>query len=52
MIWHYTIGQYIERIIESGMLKPTDCFILPGEQPILWFSANRLLGGNGKQGRR
>lgn len=36
--WHYTIGERLPAIFESGELRPSDSHIANGEKPILWFS--------------
>jgi hypothetical protein len=36
--WHYTIGEYLPRIIETGLLLLSDRYIGPGERPAVWFS--------------
>lgn len=41
-MWHYTTGTNALEIIRSGVLKPATAHILPGETPILWFSANKV----------
>lgn len=38
--WHYTIGERLPAIFESGELRPSDHYIKKGEKPILWFSTN------------
>ena len=41
--WHYTVGLKLPLICESGVLRPTDVCIGPGERPVLWFLAQRRL---------
>jgi hypothetical protein len=38
LVWHYTTGYYLERIIKTQTLLPTEKGIEPGERPALWFS--------------
>lgn len=37
--WHYTTGQKLKLILESGVLKPTAIGVRPPELPLLWFSS-------------
>jgi hypothetical protein len=38
--WHYTVGNKLPLIRESGCLRPTDACIEPGERPVCWFSTH------------
>ncbi len=37
-LFHYTTGQKLRSIINSGAIKPTTAKIEPNEQPVAWFS--------------
>jgi hypothetical protein len=39
-IWHYTVYQNWEGILESGFIKTSDTLIESGEKPAVWFSTN------------
>jgi hypothetical protein len=36
--WHYTIGQWWEKIDSSGILRPATAFVPEGERPAVWFT--------------
>lgn len=40
MLWHYTPRFNVQKIIESGEIRPTDVGIDKGERPVVWFSSN------------
>lgn len=37
-LWHYTIGQRIDSIIEDGMIKLATAFVPQNERPVVWCS--------------
>ena len=37
-IYHYTTGQKLRQIINSGVIQPTTAKIEPHEKPVAWFS--------------
>jgi hypothetical protein len=37
-LFHYTTGQKLRSIINSGAIKPTTAKIEPNEKPVAWFS--------------
>jgi hypothetical protein len=39
--WHYTTGQNLKKIIESGVLMPAAAGVPAHEKPVVWFSLNR-----------
>lgn len=39
-LWHYTIGQRLIPILESGVIKQATAFISEDEKPVVWFSTN------------
>jgi len=39
-VWHYTVGNSFLGILESGAILPATAYVLPDEQPIVWFSTN------------
>jgi hypothetical protein len=39
-VWHYTIGNHLLMILESGATLPATAHVPPGERPIVWFSTN------------
>jgi hypothetical protein len=49
--WHYTTGSKLPLIRESGVLRPTDAGIEPGEPDPLVFHCS-LLGDHFSQGRQ
>ena len=40
-LWHYAPAAYLERITNSGCLRPSNPWA-PNELPLLWFSANQF----------
>ena len=41
MVWHYSKGVYLERIMSSGVLRQTGVFGLSPERPVVWFSTRQ-----------
>ena len=41
ILYHYTTGQKLVQIIESGYLIPSAAGGKPGEVPLLWFSKSK-----------
>jgi len=39
-VYHYTTGQKLRSIINSGAIKPTTAKIEPNEKPVAWFSTS------------
>jgi hypothetical protein len=40
MVWHYTKGVHLPKIIASGEIRPATVGVGVGERPIVWFSTN------------
>ena len=38
VVFHYTVGNKLEAILESGELRPTGAHIDTGERPVVWFT--------------
>ena len=51
ILWHYTIGAYIEGILLDGHLKLTSVRIEDGERPALWFSYDPIMEPTACKGR-
>ena len=41
LCWHYTTGEKLLLIAESGELRPGKAYVPEHEKPILWFSLNQ-----------
>lgn len=41
ILWHYTIKDYLSRIIETGEIRPATAGITAREKPCVWFSTNQ-----------
>lgn len=39
IVWHYTIGQCLDKIIADGFVRPATAGVPKGERPAVWFSA-------------
>jgi hypothetical protein len=39
-VYHYTVGIYLQSIIESGEIFPATAHVPRGERPAVWFSIN------------
>ena len=42
LAWHYTTGQKFIKIVQSGLLIPTQVGVEDHEAPVLWFSQNPI----------
>lgn len=40
MIWHYTVVERLQKILQDGELRPSAQGLPAKEQPALWFSSN------------
>ncbi len=40
MLWHYTTGDRLAQILESGVVRVARSSALPGERALAWLSAN------------
>jgi hypothetical protein len=40
ILWHYTCGDRLEKILKSGEIRPATAGIEKGERPAVWFSTN------------
>jgi hypothetical protein len=40
LVWHYTTGEYYQRIVRDGFLRPSEPLVPHYVRPILWFSSN------------
>ena len=40
MVWHYTKGVHLPKILAAGEIRPATAGVPVGERPIIWFSAN------------
>jgi hypothetical protein len=40
IVWHYTTGECLVKILRDGYIKPATAFVARGERPIVWFSRN------------
>jgi hypothetical protein len=38
-VWHYTVYEYLGRIVESGEIRPSS-IVTEGERPVVWFTSN------------
>ena len=41
MLWHYTTGDLLRAILQSGVVRIARASALPGERPLAWISANQ-----------
>lgn len=41
LLWHYTTFHKFKAIDVDGLIKPSTVGLLPGERPVVWFSANQ-----------
>jgi hypothetical protein len=39
-IWHYTTAIHLQKILQSGELRPDEKTAARGERPTIWFSTN------------
>lgn len=40
MLWHYTVVQRLQQILQDGELRPSAVGVPKKEKPALWFSSN------------
>jgi hypothetical protein len=40
MVWHYTIADRADGILEDGLIRPATAGVPDHEKPVVWFSAN------------
>src|SRR4051812_25843838 len=36
--WHYTVGEYLLKILDSGVIRTARTAITRGERPAVWFT--------------
>jgi hypothetical protein len=41
LIWHYTVGMLLSRIVNEGIIRPATAFVEPDERKVVWFSKNQ-----------
>jgi len=41
LLWHYTKGVHLAKILADGFIRPATAFVDPGEKPIVWFSTDQ-----------
>jgi hypothetical protein len=52
MVWHYTKGVHLPKILATGEIRPATAGVPVGEQPIVWFSGNATWEATANPGRR
>jgi hypothetical protein len=40
ILWHYTVGNFLNQILEDGLIRPTTLYVSPREKPCAWFTAS------------
>jgi hypothetical protein len=40
IVFHYTTGQKLKQIINSGHIRPSTAHVPPNEKPVAWFSTS------------
>jgi hypothetical protein len=51
-LWHYTVGDKLRQILETGAILPATTYVPEGERPIVWFSLNLVWEPTANKGWR
>jgi hypothetical protein len=38
IVWHYTVGAHLAKILKEGVIKPSTAFVPKNERTIVWFT--------------
>ena len=38
IVWHYTVGEHLTKILTDGEIRPATTMVAVGEKPAVWFS--------------
>jgi|HubBroStandDraft_4_1064222.scaffolds.fasta_scaffold49897_2 hypothetical protein len=49
-LYHYTVGDYMLKILASGVILPATKLVPKGERPIVWFSSNPVWEPTARKG--